>query len=437
MRLFNFRHGSTSRIAVAIVGTASLLATAAGTTAGAAAVRAAPANTTRYDTMVNSVGASSPKGVTPEQIREAYGFNKIAPDHNKNPVDGRGQIIAIINFDDDPAAFSDLSRFDLQFSLGSIKSCAVSRTIHTLPCFQTAYAAGVKPPVTDNDDETSLDIEWAHAAAPGADILLVEAASGTSTSMLAAVKAAVRLGATVVSMSWTNTKMNKSDDSYWSSSAAFLGADGDEGCEDIGYPAGSPDVVAVGGTVLNLGHIYNTETAWDESGGGINLSEPRPPYQMGWQDTAGRGDVDVALNAVNFPYYQSIPVAKQGWGNGSGVSFSTPIWAGLMAEIDQVRVARGASVLAGIGALDGLYLAAAWRGSPSNSPPGSIAEGHIYRYHLGQVGQLPRPQAVGRRDGSRDTERPRPREHPRQRHLSFDPRAARVADEPAAGESFE
>jgi subtilase family serine protease len=66
------------------------------------------------------------------------------------------------------------------------------------------YAAGAKPP--NNKDwagESSADIEWAHAIAPQAKILLVEAASESSQALFRGVDVAIANGATVVSMSWS------------------------------------------------------------------------------------------------------------------------------------------------------------------------------------------------------------------------------------------
>src|SRR5436305_1214229 len=144
---------------------------------------------------------SGPTGLTPAQIRTFYGFDQLlnAKDPNQpfsqpNPSLGYGQTIYIIDAYDDPNIESDLAVFSKQFGL---PDCAAN------PCFEKKYASGVKPK-TDSGwaGEISLDVEWAHAIAPQAKIVLVEAASNANTDLMKAVDYAVNSGATVVSMSY-------------------------------------------------------------------------------------------------------------------------------------------------------------------------------------------------------------------------------------------
>ena len=81
----------------------------------------------------------------------------------------------------------------------------------------------------------------------------------------------------------------------------FLAATGDAG-NPANYPAFSPNVLAVGGTMLTLdsNNNFSTETAWSSSGGGISSFESQPTYQNGVA-TAERHErtvPDVAMDAA-------------------------------------------------------------------------------------------------------------------------------------------
>src|SRR5579862_5402746 len=114
-----------------------------------------------------------PKGFFPSQLRTAYGFNLLA---NK----GLGQVIGIVDAYDDPNIESDLGVFDTQFGL---PVCTTSNG-----CFKKVYAQGSKPSANAGWAlEISLDVQWAHAIAPQAKIVLVEAASNSFTNLMQAV----------------------------------------------------------------------------------------------------------------------------------------------------------------------------------------------------------------------------------------------------------
>src|ERR1041384_6459215 len=126
---------------------------------------------------------------TPQQIRHAYGFDKISND-------GAGQTIAIVDAYDEPTIFSDLATFDKQFGLPGQDVAGVA-----------SFLTRVQPQGKARADggwgmEIALDVEWAHAIAPKANILLVEAKSASLSNLLGAVDYAVGHGASVVSMSW-------------------------------------------------------------------------------------------------------------------------------------------------------------------------------------------------------------------------------------------
>ena len=116
--------------------------------------------------------------MSPSAIRLAYGFDQITNQ-------GAGQFIGIVDAYDDPNIESDLGVFDSQFGL---PTCTSSNG-----CFKKVYAQGSKPSANAGWAlEISLDVEWAHAIAPQAKIVLVEAASNSFTNLMQAVDVAVQ-----------------------------------------------------------------------------------------------------------------------------------------------------------------------------------------------------------------------------------------------------
>jgi subtilase family serine protease len=280
-----------------------------------------------------------PSGIFPAKMLTAYGFDQIA---NK----GQGQVIGIVDAFDDPKIESDLGVFSKQFKL---RACTTANG-----CFQKIYAAGTAPKKNSNwASEISLDVEWAHAIAPQARIMLVEAAGQTNAELYQAVDAAVQNGATVVSMSWATGEYSGevSDDSHFNvPHVAFVAASGDSGHQSL-YPAASPYVVAVGGTSLTIDSsgAWQSETAWSGSGGGTSAYEPEPSYQAGAQNTGLRGIPDVAYDAdpkTGVPIYDSVGIAGLlGWVKVGGTSMAAPEWAALFAIANSMRAAAGKSAL--------------------------------------------------------------------------------------------
>src|SRR4029077_6830756 len=127
---------------------------------------------------VKSFGSPGPTGLTPTQVRHAYGFDQITFSNGTVTGDGRGTTMAIVDAYDDPNIASDLHQFDLQFGLPDPTFNKVNQNGgSTLPQADVRWA-----------EEISLDVEWAHAIAPNASILLVEASSATYTNLLTAVR---------------------------------------------------------------------------------------------------------------------------------------------------------------------------------------------------------------------------------------------------------
>jgi hypothetical protein len=326
-------------------------------------------------------GTTSPIGLTPSQIRGAYGLGT----YGSSPItfgsiqgDGSGQTIAIVDAYDDPNALSDLEAFDAQFDLPNP------------PSFQKLNQDGETTSLPGTDPsgpystsgtfsweiEESLDIEWAHAMAPKANIDLFEASDNSDDNLLAAVQAAANTsGVDVVSMSWGDPDVTDetSFDSTFVTPAdhlggaatvggtlmpggiTFLASTGDTGAGP-NYPAESPNVVAVGGTTLTVsGDTYVSESTWSEGGGGISDQESQPFYQNGVvsQSTTQRTYPDVSADAdptTGVPVYDSWDFGSSTpWFDGTigGTSLSTPLWAGITAVADQGQAVMGRPSLDG------------------------------------------------------------------------------------------
>ena len=287
---------------------------------------------------------SSPTGLTPTQIRAAYGFNQLS-------LDGTGTTIAIVDAFDDPNIASDLKAFDAKFSLPNPSFTKVSQTGSTtnLPAPDSGWAS-----------EISLDVEWAHVIAPGAKILLVEANDSSFSNLAAAVKyAAKQPGVVAVSMSFGGSEFSgeTSFDSAFVTPAGhagvtFIASSGDSGAP-ISYPAASPNVLSVGGTTLNVtsSGTVTSETAWSGSGGGTSTFESEPSYQKSVVSATGRDNPDVSYDAdpnTGFPVYDSFTNGTATpWAQFGGTSDAAPQWAGLIALADEGRINAGLAPLDG------------------------------------------------------------------------------------------
>lgn len=302
--------------------------------------------------IVRAAASVASAGLSPEQIRQAYGVDQVQ--FSGVTGDGSGQTIAIVNAFDDPAIASDLHVFDQQFGIADP------------PSFSKIYASGTTPR-TDAGwaAETALDVEWAHAIAPGANIVLVEARSDSLNDLLAAVDVARSLpSVSVISMSWGGDEFSgeTSYDGIFTTPAGhrgitFVAATGDQSAGAI-WPAASPNVLSVGGTSLTLsGGNYLSETAWSGSGGGQSKYESEPAFQAAVQSSGARTVPDVAYDAdpnSGFAVYDSLPASPRspgGWLVVGGTSAGAPQWAALAAIVDQGRAAAGNGSLANLQSL--------------------------------------------------------------------------------------
>jgi subtilase family serine protease len=267
----------------------------------------------------NGNGPNSTAGsvyYTPAQIRHAYGFDQLT-------AVGAGQTIAIIDAYGSSSIQSDLNTFCSDFNIAS--------TTVTID-----YPQGKPISNAGWAEETSLDVEWAHAIAPGAKIVLVAAKSASYTDLLGAVDYAVNtVHATVVSMSWGGSESsaetgNGYDSHFIHPGVTFVASSGDNGA-GVEWPAASPYVVGVGGTSLSLDANNNrtSETAWSGSGGGISAYESVPGWQSSWTGLANRCVPDVSY--VADPNTGVLVVYKGGLYVFGGTSVGAPQWAALVA----------------------------------------------------------------------------------------------------------
>ncbi|HEX3392732.1 MAG TPA: PKD domain-containing protein [Solirubrobacteraceae bacterium] len=262
---------------------------------------------------------TSPTGLAPSTIKGVYGYSTSA-------TAGTGETVAIVDAYNDPNAASDLSQFSAQYGLPAASLTQVNQT------------GGSSLPATNAgwDLEISLDIEWAHAIAPGASILLVEANSNSLTNLLAAERYAAA-HASYVSNSWGASEFSGEasyDSNFSSPGVTFFAAAGDEG-GSILWPSASPGVTSVGGTSLSLtsGGTLAQESAWSGGGGGCSRYEVASLAQVtGSVNCAGkRAMPDISLDAdpnSGVSVYDSVVYEGQsGWWTVGGTSASTAMLA--------------------------------------------------------------------------------------------------------------
>ncbi len=213
--------------------------------------------------------------------------------------------------------------------------------------------------VTTTGDETTLDVEWASAMAPGSRILVYAAASASSSSFLKIYDRIVTENrAAVLTTSWgvcerrmPGSHLNQAHAIFQRAAAqgiTVLAASGDAGAYDCGpdapgvsFPASNPYVLAVGGTTVREDEATVSEVAWEGSGGGTSAKWPAPPWQM--QPQTNRVLADVALNAD--PATPYMVAYDNSWWYFGGTSVAAPIWAALIALTNQYRAHMGRAPL--------------------------------------------------------------------------------------------
>jgi subtilase family serine protease len=296
----------------------------------------------------------------PDQIRAAYGIQPLL-DHGLN---GSGRTIAIVDAYGSPTIDADLALFDSTWGLPAP------------PSFQVVAPFGIDPTDPSNaagwSAETSLDVEWAHAIAPNANILLVVAKSNNDSDILDATQwVSDHNAGDVLSQSYGEAeqcmdptdlarqhklfgKMSKQGITLFASSgdagAGQYTCDGSAYFKAVSTPASDPYVTGVGGTTLiadGTSGQYQSESVWNEStlfgdavagGGGVSVLFTRPRYQNGAQRNSMRTVPDVSYNAAVFNGV--IAVWNGSYYRFGGTSAGSPQWAGIVAIADQFRHGR-------------------------------------------------------------------------------------------------
>jgi subtilase family serine protease len=316
----------------------------------------------------------------PKAVRAAYGLNNLI----NSGLDGTRQTIVILNAFGSPSALDDLKGFDARFGLPDPPSFNVVKMAGT-PDFNPGDFQMINWAL-----ETSLDVQWAHAIAPNANIVLVEAASNSASDLLAGLNYAIdrRLG-NVISLSFGVSELSLANADGQAAVQAWeqafrrarrqrmtvFAAAGDQGSTNaadefgsvfatpnVNYPASSPNVTAVGGTKLRFGigsnadpnGAYVGESVWNSTpdmvvagGGGISALFRRPDYQDDLPSQTRkmlgnhRGIPDVAFGAdpnAGFIVYigglgladPADPVIVMG-----GTSAGVAQWAGVIADVNE------------------------------------------------------------------------------------------------------
>jgi subtilase family serine protease len=277
---------------------------------------------------------------TPASIACLYALVPVVTGCNPQTVftvpSGGGGVIAIVDANHAPNAMADLNVFSQNFGLPLVDSSS----------FQVVYATSAgtttsTPPAYDSgwEMEISLDIQWAHAMAPKAKIILVEANSANLSDMFAAVSLAGSLvtagSGGQVSLSWGAGEFlgeTSSDSTFTGSNVVYFAAAGDS--PGTSYPAVSPNVVAVGGASISRNKTtgsYVSQSAWSSGGGGPSRYEKRPSYQSSISRTVGsaRGIPDVSAVADPNSGVWIYDSAGGGWIVVGGTSVATPVVAGI------------------------------------------------------------------------------------------------------------
>ena len=309
----------------------------------------------------------------PSAIRKAYGVDGLI----SRGLTGAGHTIVIIDAFGSPTVAADLAQFNAVFGLPS-----ASFNVVTMP--------GTPPFDPNNSDivgwtgEIALDTQWSHAIAPGANIVLVAAASDFDTDLIAALNYALdhHLG-DVVSMSFGESESalgnpdgldviaawQKAFQKAYQQHVTLFASSGDWGStnpfdssgdilpfQNAAFPATSPWVTSVGGTNLFFGSAtsadpngtYQGEQVWNDGfgagGGGMSVLFDTPLFQFGLPASVSkilhkhRGAPDVAYNAG----VAGGVIAVWGVGGGccfifGGTSAGAPQWAGIVADLNQAR----------------------------------------------------------------------------------------------------
>jgi len=319
---------------------------------------------------------------SPTQLRAAYRL----PALYANGVTGKGVTIMIVDSFGSPTISTDLATFDRQFGYPAPPKFTIIAPVGKIPKFNPN-----DPEMTDWAGETTLDVQYAHALAPGANILLVETpvaetegVTGFPQIVKAEEYALAHYKVGVISQSFSATEETFTGYPQLAplraayldaerSHVTVLAASGDAGATDhetnemqyytrrvSSWPDTDPLVTAVGGTQLRQTRTGYTSVAWNDtddqawnrysgsiepspaaSGGGTSEFFARPSYQNDVKAVTGahRGVPDIAMSAAcdgSVSVYSSYQPGDAGWSLTCGTSEATPEFAAVVALADQV-----------------------------------------------------------------------------------------------------
>jgi kumamolisin len=273
---------------------------------------------------------------------------------------GGSDLIVIVDAFDYPSPGVDLSKFDAKWGLPG----------YTLI---KKYANGHKPPnacASGWEGEESLDIQWAHAMAPKAKIVLMEAASDSMYDLTFAVHAANEYiknhgGKGEVSMSWGGSEFSDEttgDSLFQEPNVVYFASSGDSA--GVSWPSASSKVVSTGGTQIKRNSAGNYveqvgskdcgSTPGAGCGGGQSIYVSRPSFQNGVSSVVGhvRGTPDIASDSsMDSPVWVVNSSCYNSWLRVWGTSVAAPTLAGVInnagsfkasskAELDEIYANR-------------------------------------------------------------------------------------------------
>jgi subtilase family serine protease len=261
--------------------------------------------------------AVTPSGFAPKDLQTAYALTTASANN------GSGVTLAIVDAYDDPNAESDLAVYRAKFGL---PPCTTANGCFTKHAFTRRTNTGWA-------QEESLDIDMVSAICPKCHILLVEAASNSTTALTTAEDYATA-NANYVSNSWSGNEGSTGSDSHYQKAGKMIAAaTGDSGFNaKAQWPAILPRVVGVGGTSLTS-TAPRTESAWSGAGSGCSTIYAKPTFQTGLTTgCANRAQSDVSADAdpnTGVAVYDTF--RAPGWLVFGGTSVATPIIASVYA----------------------------------------------------------------------------------------------------------
>lgn len=285
---------------------------------------------------------------TPASLSCVYGLTPAVPgcpiQGTTVVPDGGWGAIAVVEAYHYADAEYDLHVFSHEFNL---PDCSISNG-----CFSVVYASGTRPPDNPtNADEHALDIEWAHAMAPNAKIIMVEGASDSLQDHMQAIQVASQqvaaAGGGLVSISWGLPEFSEEsfyDQYFLTPSVVYIASSGDYSAP-ARYPSTFPYVISAGGTSIlrDAQGNFIGEAGWssnpnspigEKSGGsgGPSLYEPRPAFQNSVMKVVGeaRGTPDISFDSDPQTGVCVYSTAHGGWLKDGGTSVAAPALAGII-----------------------------------------------------------------------------------------------------------